>query len=125
MNNINYFKQQLKNLQKDFETRRLREESKSLFFNPKFFDIEKIFTDFNLPFKNFDFPLMKAQHTVAKLAVFFNWNDLIHSSETELKTAKNIFSNSKYKLQKSDFEIKKRKNSPSAKRFLCIYSSTI
>lgn len=110
--NIDYFKQQAKNLQKDFESRKLDEKTKQFIFTPKFFDIEKIFTDFNLPWQNsdFEFPLMKAQHTVSKIAGSSSWNDLIHLSEPELETSKNIFSNSKYKLQKLNSETQKNKS---------------
>ena len=90
MSNLEFFKKQAKNLHKDFKTRFFNEESKLYEYKPKYFDIGKIFIDFDFPdYKDdFTFTLMNAQHLIAKMVGFNKWDDLIHASETELELAK-------------------------------------
>lgn len=100
MEHIDYFKLQAKNLLKDFETRFFDEKENRYNYNPKYFDIAQLFSDFGLPDEknDFSFKLMQAQHVIAKLAGFSKWNDLNSASELHLQFAHRQFDKSVYKL---------------------------
>lgn len=85
MEYIPYFKRQSKNLLKDFETRCYNEEKKVYEYKPKFFDISSILMYFDYPDDkpDFRFTLMNAQHLIAKMVGYDNWDGLIHATETE------------------------------------------
>lgn len=89
MEHISYFKQQAKNLLKDFKTRIYSEEDEVSYYNPKFFDITSILMYFDYPDDNpdFTFTLMNAQHVIARMVGFEKWGDLIHSSEKKQELA--------------------------------------
>lgn len=101
MKSIDYFKFQAKHLHKDFETRVYIEDKNLYQYNPKYFDIEKIFDDFNLPHQNdsFDYRLTNAQYTIALLAGFSGWNDLSKANEQEREAAKEKLNSCKYILK--------------------------
>ena len=103
MSPIDYFKSQAKHLHKDFETRVYIEDKKLYQYNPKYFDIEKIFNDFNISHQNkdFKFSLMNAQHTTAKLGGLKNWDELLKADEQECLLAQEKLNSSKYKLPSS------------------------
>lgn len=98
---IDYFKSQAKHLHKDFETRVYIEDKNLYQYKPKYFDIEKIFDDFNLPHQkeDFKFTLMNAQHTISKLAGFSKWDDLLNANEQEYIIAQKLLNSSDYKLK--------------------------
>ena len=89
MEHIEYFKLQAKNLHKDFKTRFFNEEQKTYDYHPKFFDIGKIFIEFDIPdYKDdFSFSLMNAQHVIAKIAKVNNWKELVALSKEEQRLA--------------------------------------
>jgi hypothetical protein len=94
MNHIDFFKLQAKNLYRDFKTQKtvLDEEGNSYSeYEPKFFDIDAIFEDYEID--NEDFSLMNAQHLVARLLRFNKWSDLINATKPELELAKLKFVN--------------------------------
>ena len=70
-------------------------------YEPKYFNIDSIFVDFgnlNSIFYKYrcsedDFKLGNAQHIIALMVGFKNWNELIKASEDELKLAKMLFDN--------------------------------
>lgn len=99
MEHIDYFKLQAKNLLKDYKTRFFDEENERYSYEPMFFDIASIFSDFGYPDdkEGFEFTLMQAQHVVSKIAGFAKWNELIESSEKELNSARKQFEKSGYK----------------------------
>ena len=114
MEHIDYFKLQAKNLYRDFDTRFFDEKENRCNYNPKFFDIAQLFSDFGLPDEknDFSFTLMNAQHIVARLAGFSKWNDLNFAEESDLQFAHRQFDKSIYKLsaKQIDEKIENKKN---------------
>lgn len=95
MDHIEYFKLQSKNLLRDYKTRFFNETEEIYDYQPKYFDIGRIFLDFDLPDhkKDFKFTLMNAQHIIAQLAGFIKWNDLQNAKPDELELAHLLFDN--------------------------------
>ncbi len=94
MNHIDFFKLQAKNLRRDYKTQKtvLDDDGESYSeYEPKFFDIDAIFEDYEID--NEDFSLMNAQHLVAKMLRFNKWPDLINATKPELELAKLKFVN--------------------------------
>ena len=93
MTKIEYFKQQAKNLLKDYKTRYFNKDEGYYEYNPRFFsDFEDIAFDFNIEDNN-EFTLMKAQHIIARLSNFYKWTDLIKASEPALELGKLLLTN--------------------------------
>lgn len=93
MTNIEFFKQQAKNLLKDYKTRYFNKDEGYYEYNPRFFsDFEDIAFDFNIE-DNKEFTLMKAQHIIARLSNFYKWTDLIKASEPALELGKLLLTN--------------------------------
>lgn len=85
MINIEFFKQQAKNLFKDYKTQYYNEDESFYEYKPCFFnDFEEILVDFDIS-DNGKFTLMNSQHIIALLAGFNKWNDLIKASEPLLE----------------------------------------
>ncbi len=95
MNHTECFKFQAKNLLKDYKTRIFSPEDGIYEYNPKFFDITGIFLDLDLndDKSDFKFTLMNAQHVIAKLAGFSNWDDLLKANLSELELAHLLYDN--------------------------------
>ena len=94
MNHNDFFKLQAKNLHRDYKTQKtvLNENGESyLEYEPKFFDIDAIFEDYEID--NEDFSLMSAQHLVAKMLRFNKWSDLINATKPEIELARLKFVN--------------------------------
>lgn len=88
MTNIEFFKQQAKNLLKDYKTRYFNKDEGYYEYNPRFFsDFEDIALNFHIENKG-EFTLMKAQHIIARLSGFDKWTDLIKASEPSLELGK-------------------------------------
>mgnify|MGYP003576032709 CR=1 FL=1 len=105
MQTIEYFKQQAKNLHKDFKTQKPYFDSeleRDLFeYSPTFFDIDPLITDFDI---NEDkFTLMNAQHIIAKLAGFNKWPDMVKASDWAVELGKLLFDNM-HKIRPEDWE---------------------
>ncbi len=100
MEHIDYFKLQAKNLLKDYKTRFFDDEEERYIYQPKFFDIASIFSDFGYPDdkENFEFTLMQAQHVISKMAGFSKWTEMLDAPEKELNSARKQFEKSGYKL---------------------------
>jgi hypothetical protein len=95
MKHIAYFKQQAKNLFKDYKTKTPYIDDVSGFsfykYNPKYYDIDSILVDYG--YDENDFTLMKAQHIIALMSGFYKWTDLLKASESELELAKALLDN--------------------------------
>ncbi len=93
MNTIDYFKLQAKNLHRDFKTKTPVFDAviKDYLYEyePKYFDIEMIVSDFNIDEENFS--LMNAQHIIAKITNFDSWAALLKASSAELELAKLLY----------------------------------
>jgi hypothetical protein len=73
-------------------------------YEPKFFDVDAIFEDYEIDDKGFT--LMSAQHLVAKMLRFNKWPDLINATKPELELAKLKFINqNKIPLVEWDFQV--------------------
>lgn len=95
MTNIEFFKQQAKNLLKDYKTLYFNKNEGYYEYNPRFFsDFEDIALNFKIE-DNGEFTLMKAQHIIAKLSGFNKWADLIKASEPSLELGKLLLTNCK------------------------------
>ncbi|MBQ8677181.1 MAG: hypothetical protein IJ529_01775 [Alphaproteobacteria bacterium] len=85
MNNIDFFKQQAKNLYKDFKN------DTSIHF-PQ----DAGFLVMEYGFDEKKFCLMNAQHIIAQMVGFNKWHDLANASEKELEVAKLLYDNQNY-----------------------------
>ncbi len=84
MDYIKFFKSEAKKFYKDFQTQYVVENDDIYGYRPKFWkDIDEIIVSFDID--EDDFSLMKAQHVVAYLADFKNWNELLHANEYQLE----------------------------------------
>ena len=93
MTNIEFFKQQAKNLLKDYNTRVFNENEEVYEYSPRFFnDIDDIIFNFEIDEEK-PFTLMNAQHVIARLAGFYKWTELIKASEPALELGKLLFIN--------------------------------
>lgn len=95
MTHISYFKQQAKNLFKDYQTKipYIDDIDGNTYYkyDPKYFDIDSILVDYDYDENNFS--LMKAQHLIALMAGFDKWADFLTASQAELELAKALFDN--------------------------------
>lgn len=91
MFHLEFFKKQAKNLLKDWQTQTKTVESDGFIsyrYDWKFYDVGDLFFYYEFDDKDEqDIKLVRAQHLIAKMVGFRNWNDLIHASETELELA--------------------------------------
>ena len=88
MTNIEFFKQQAKNLLKDYNPRVYNEDEGFYDYSPRFFnDIDEIINNFNINEEE-PFSLMNAQHVISRLAGFYKWTELIKASESRLELGK-------------------------------------
>lgn len=85
MKTIDYYKQQAKLLLKDYNLSKEHNfnQSEVVYDEPQeHFDINNVFSKANKQ-KGEDIKLMNAQHILAKIADFKDWNDVLHSSEPQ------------------------------------------
>lgn len=93
MANVEFFKQQAKNLLKDYNSRVFNEEEGFYEYTPRFFrDIDFIVDTFGVN-EDGSFTLMNAQHVVARLSGFYKWNELIKASEPMLEIGRLLLTN--------------------------------
>lgn len=93
MANVEFFKQQAKNLLKDYNNRAYDWDEEYYVYYPRFFnDIVSIIRQFDVDEEE-SFTLMNAQHIIAKLAGFYKWNELIKASEPILEIGKLLLLN--------------------------------
>ncbi len=103
MANVEFFKQQSKNLFKDYNSRVFNEEEGFYEYDPRYFpDIEFIIDTFDIDEDN-SFTLMNAQHIVARLSGFYKWNELIKASEPILEIGRLLLTNREAYQQKQGF----------------------
>lgn len=92
---IDSFRLHAKNLHRDYKTQTTyfdQDAGRDCFrYEPKFFDIDAILLDFDIPEEKFT--LNNAQHVISKLAGFKNWPQVAGASEPELQLAKLLFDN--------------------------------
>ena len=94
MANVEFFKQQAKNLFKDYNTKFWEEDEGYYTYIPRFFyDLKNIIDQFEIDEENDVFTLMKAQHIIARFAGFYKWNELIKASEPILEIGKLLLLN--------------------------------
>ena len=93
MANVDFFKQQAKNLLKDYNSRVFNDEVGFYEYSPRFFrDIDFIVDIFGVN-EDGSFTLMNAQHIVARLSGFYKWNELIKASEPILEIGRLLLTN--------------------------------
>lgn len=103
MKNIDFFKQQAKNLFKDYKTRVYNENEGFYEYSPRFFnDIEEILANFEIGDED-SFTLMNAQHIIARLSGFYKWSELINASEPALELGKLLLINRQAYQEKQGF----------------------
>ena len=82
---VEFFKQQAKNLLKDYNTKIFNEDEGVYVYAPRFFhDIDDIIMSFDIDEED-SFTLMNAQHIIARLAGFYKWTELTKASEPILE----------------------------------------
>ena len=95
MSPVDYFKQQAKNLFKDYKTQTPYIDPIDGFtyftYSPTYFDIDRIFVEYDGDEEKFS--LMKAQHLFALMLGFNKWGDLIAAPSPELELAKLVWDN--------------------------------
>lgn len=90
---IEFFKQQAKNLLKDYNTKVYNEDEGFYEYSPRFFhDIAEIVMNFDIDEEG-SFTLMNAQHVIAKLSGFYKWTELIKASPASLELGKLLLEN--------------------------------
>lgn len=85
MTTIDYYKQQAKLLLKDYNSFKENNfnQNETIFDEPQeHFDINNVFSKTNKKTTEV-ITLMNAQHIIAKISDFKDWNDLLHSSEPQ------------------------------------------
>lgn len=93
MTTIEFFKQQAKNLLKDYNTKVYNEDEGFYEYSPRFFhDIDDIVMNFDIDEEG-SFTLMNAQHVIAKLSGFYKWTELIKASSASLELGKLLLEN--------------------------------
>ena len=106
MTHIEFFKLQAKNLFRDYKTQTSYiddvDGNSYYTYNPKYFDIERIFLDYGSDEENFK--LMKAQHLFALMLGFEKWADLLKASDAELELAKLLWDN-QHKIHLEDWRM--------------------
>lgn len=128
MSNINFFKQESKNLLKDWKTQSItiRDDGTiSYHYENKFYNVDEFFTALNWNDKDrSEIMLVRAQHLIAKITGFRSWNDLIHASESELEEAEKLLRSKKSKLSEFNYEPEKNQ-SFSGFRIRCMGEMTL
>ncbi len=128
MSNINFFKQESKNLLKDWKTQSItiRDDGTiSYHYENKFYNMDEFFTALNWNDKDrSEIMLVRAQHLIAKITGFRNWNDLIHASKRELEKGEKILRSKKSKLHEINLESDKNQ-SFSGFRIRCMGEMTL
>ncbi len=106
MTPVEYFKLQAKNLFRDYKTQSSyidAVDGNSYYkYNPKYFDIDGIFLDYDWDEENFS--LMKAQHLMALIVGFSKWGDFLNAPEAKQELAKLLFDNQD-KIHLEDWEM--------------------
>lgn len=103
MISIDFFKQQAKNLLKDYNTRVYDEDEGLYEYSPRFFnDIDDIIMNFDIDEEG-SFTLMNAQHVIARLAGFHKWTELIKASEPALELGKLLLKNRQIYQEKQGY----------------------
>lgn len=93
MTNLEFFKQQAKNLLKDFDTRVFNEDEGFYDYHPRFFnDIDRIVYFYKVEERD-SFSLMNAQHVISKMAGFSSWKDILNSSEAKQSFGRLVLEN--------------------------------
>lgn len=91
MPHLEFFKKEAKNLFKDWQTQSITTGSDgkiSYHYDSKFYDVDSLFQFFEWDDKDRQEQILaRAQHLLAKIAGYKNWNELIYSSETEQELA--------------------------------------
>lgn len=105
MTTIEYFKNQAKNLHKDFKTQKPYFDPElqcdTYNYSPRFFDVEALLNDFDINEESFS--RMNALHIITRLGGFEKWDELIHASPAELELARLLFDNM-HKLSIEEWE---------------------
>ncbi len=93
MATVEFFKQQSKNLLKDYNTKVFNENEGIYVYTPRFFhDINDIIMSFGIDEEDL-FTLMRAQHIISRLAGFSKWTELIKATEPILEIGRLLLTN--------------------------------
>lgn len=98
MTTIDYYKQQAKLLLKDYNLFKENNfnQNEAMFDEPQeHFDVHNVFSKVNKRTDE-DITLMNAQHIIAKISDFKDWNDVLHSSEDQREIG--VFKLNAYKI---------------------------
>lgn len=91
MSNLDFFKNEAKKFLTDWQTQTQTVESDGIIiyhYDWKFYDVDDLFYFFEWDDKDRqEIKLARAQHIIAKIAGYKNWNELIIKSEVELELA--------------------------------------
>ena len=130
MSHIEFFKQESKNLLKDWKTQTITTGSDgtiSYHYDSKFYNLDDLFK--SLKWDDNDRQqkiLARAQHAISQIVGFKNWNSLIASDETELEKAEKLLRALKEKTELSKL-IKKSDNKQFTPcfRIRCMFEMTL
>ena len=102
--NIYFLKKQTKMFFKDWKTEKqsIGTDGSVIYnYDCKFYDVKKILSCYGRHEE--DIKLMKAQHIIAVVLGFKKWNDLIQTSESELKKSASILLS--FRIRKRNEEV--------------------
>ena len=95
LSHIEFFKQESKNLLKDWKTQTTTTGSGGIIsyhYDSKFYNVDDLFKSLNWNDNDRQQKILaRAQHAISQIVGFKNWNSLIASDETELEKAENFF----------------------------------
>ncbi|MBO5143854.1 MAG: hypothetical protein J6J11_05885 [Treponema sp.] len=94
MSHIEFFKQESKNLLKDWKTQTTTTGSGGIIsyhYDSKFYNVDDLFKSLNWNDNDRQQKILaRAQHAISQIVGFKNWNSLIASDETELEKAEKL-----------------------------------
>lgn len=103
MSHIEFFKQESKNLLKDWKTQTTktgRNGTISYHYVSKFYNVDDLFKSLNWDDNDRQQKILaRSQHAISQIAGFKNWNALIAADETELKKAEELIRKLKDKTE--------------------------
>lgn len=105
MSRIEFFKQESKNLLKDWKTQTTTTGSDGIIsyhYDSKFYNIDDLFKSLNWNDKDRQQKILaRSQHAISQIVGFKNWNNLITADETELEKAEKLLRTLKEKTELS------------------------
>ncbi len=130
MSHIEFFKQESKNLLKDWKTQTITTGSDgtiSYHYVSKFYNVDDLFNSLNWDDNDRQQKILaRSQHAISQIVGFKNWNSLIASDETELEKAEKLLRALKEKTELAEL-IKKSDNKQFTPcfRIRCMFEMTL